>query len=328
MSIKDNRISIYAIGGCGINITLPLLKVAAKDEKGYANMTFGMVDTSHSNLPDGGFESSFIHVGNRRGLTDGSGKIRATNADIARQAVPDILSRWEPGDLNIVIHSGSGGSGSLVGNLLTKELISMSKNVIVIMVGSRTSIKEVDNVRDTILTYQKVAEGYSRPVPCFYLDNTVNGMSGTDDRARVMILFLSAVWSGENRGLDRKDLENFLNYQNVTDYPPAIVSLEMVSGSTALESTNENPITTVVTIVKPGEDHSPGIMVPYHSYGELDDKLGERLKLITPVHLFTRQGVFPEILNDLERDVAEHRAPRKVSQVVVDRDTGEDFLVL
>lgn len=326
--MKENKVTVYAVGGCGINIVTPLMQVAAKDVKGYANLTFGMIDTSHSNLPDAGFSSHFIHIGSRHELTDGSGKVRSTNVEHARQAVTDITSKWEPGDLNIVVHSGSGGSGSLVGNILAKDLISKGKNVVVVMVGSRTCVKEVDNVRDTIMTYQKVAEGYQRPVPCYFLDNSMMGMKEVDGLARIMILFLSAVWSGENKGLDRKDLENFLNYNNVSDYQAGIVSLELASGVKVLSAPAECPISTVVTIVKPEEDPSPGIMVPYHSYGELNEKVADRLKIATPVHLYTRQGVFPTVLEDLEKEVEHYRKASTVKAVKVEKDPTDDFLVI
>ena len=327
--MKNNRVTVYAVGGCGINIVMPLMQVAAKDVKGYADLTFGMIDTSHSNLPDAGFESSFIHIGSRHNLVDGSGKIRATNVEHARQAVTDIVSRWEPGDLSIVVHSGSGGSGSLIGNILTKDLMARGKNVVVVMVGSRTSIKEADNVRDTIMTYQKLAEAFDRPVPCYYLDNSqYPTLADVDTLARIMVLFLSAVWSGENKGLDRMDLENFLNYNKVSDYAPGIVALELTSGVKAVLANDHCPVSTVVTIVKADEDHSPGIMVPYHSYGELNEKVAGRLQLATPVHLVTRQGIFPDTLQSLEDEVSKHRKPATVKAVVVDRSPTDDFLVI
>lgn len=327
--MKNNRVTIYAVGGCGINIVMPLMQVAAKDVKGYADLTFGMIDTSHSNLPDSGFESSFIHIGSRHDLVDGSGKIRKTNLPAARQAITDIIGRFEPGDLSIVVHSGSGGSGSLIANLLTKDLLSRGKNVVVVMIGSRTSVKEADNVRDTIMSYESMAVTHGRPVPCYFLDNsTYASMADVDTLARIMILFLSAVWSGENKGLDRMDLENFLNYQKVSEYAPAIVALELVSGINAITSDKHNPVTTVVTIVKEEEDHSPGIMVPYHSYGELSERVAGRLQIATPVHLITRQGVFPDILDSLEAATAEHRMPVAVKSVVVSKANADDDLVI
>lgn len=327
--MKQNKVTIFAVGGCGINIVSPLMKAATKDAKGFADLTFGMIDTSHSNLPDVGADSHFYHVGSRHELTDGSGKIRSTNVDYARQAVPQILAKWEPGDLSIVVHSGSGGSGSLIGNLLTQDLVSKGKNVVVILIASRTCLKEVDNVCDTIKTYQKVAVTTGRPVPCYYLDNKLLGMAAADSLARVAILFLTAVWSGENKGLDRKDLENFLNYDRVSQYKPAIVALEVWSGATVgTNDRNDMPVSTVVSIVKPGEDPDPGIVVPYHSYGELDETMVSRLKLETPVHLCTRQGAFPEVLAQLNAEVESLRKVVQVPEVEVSMDDGEDFLVI
>jgi hypothetical protein len=325
--LSDNKVTVYAVGGCGINIVTPLMKVAAKTD-GYADLTFGMVDTSHSNLPEAGFENSFIHVGSRRELTDGSGKVRKTNAQAAKQAVSDILNRWEPGDLSVVVHSGSGGSGSVIGNVLVSELISRKKTVAVILVGSRTSVKEVDNTRDTILSYQKVAVANQRAVICHYLDNAARSMAENNDRARIMILFLSALWSGVNKGLDRKDLDNFVNYQDVSNYEPGVVIYDLFSGSMDnLDLGEDTAVSTVVSLIKPGEDPSPGIMVPYHSYGELAESMVGRMKIDTPIHLYTLQGAFPVILESLEKSVAAHRTPAKVATIDVSSVSDDDLII-
>ena len=122
--------------------------------------------------------------------------------------------------------------------------------------------------------------------------------------------------------------ENFLNYNKVSDYAPGIVALELTSGVKAVLANDHCPVSTVVTIVKADEDHSPGIMVPYHSYGELNEKVAGRLQLATPVHLVTRQGIFPDTLQSLEDEVSKHRKPATVKAVVVDRNPTDDFLVI
>lgn len=112
MSKHQKTISVYAAGGAAINIVGPLLSLP-QDERdpGFAKLNIALLDTSRSNLPDvPHVEDHFYHVeGRGEDKTDGSGKVRATNLKATQSAAPDILHRFAPGNLNIIISSGSGG---------------------------------------------------------------------------------------------------------------------------------------------------------------------------------------------------------------------------
>jgi len=317
---SENKVTVYAVGGCGINVVFPLMQIAAKGERGYADLTFGLVDTSHSNLPTHGFTSNFIHVGDRHKRTDGSGKIRTVNLGPAKQAVVDILSHWEPGDLNIVVHSASGGSGSMIANVLVNDLLNKGKEVVVIMVGSSTCVKEADNTVATIHTYNDIAVTLNRPVPCYYLDNKDRSMEENNERARAFLLLLTAIWSGENKGLDRMDLRNFLNYSDVSQYEPEVSWLH-VADSVDPSSDLIAHTASVVSIITEGEDPSPGVIVPYHSYGILDDEVKGLLKTPTPLHLMNCVGVFLDVLDEIEKitEAARNAKPVRTLRGAVSR---------
>lgn len=324
-------LTVYAAGGCAINIVSPLLTKIQENTPGYANIQIGMIDTSHSNLKtDSG--KNFFHISSREHETDGSGKVRATNFQAVRQVSPQVLDTFEPGDLNIVLHSTSGGSGSVIGNVLVSELLSQDKNVIVIMVESTTCVKEVENTLDTIQSYQKVAELKNKPVISYYLSNHERSMQENDDMARVMILFLAAVWSGENRGLDRKDLENFLNYQNVTRFPVGVTGLGI--SDTRIEEGKlgkDTIVSTVVSIIKSGESPDPGLLVAYHAYGELSENVVDSIRVGTPVHLFTLQGHFLDIvdgLNNLKKEGDNRYRVKPVQKIAVDRNSTDDGFII
>lgn len=331
---KDNRVVVYAAGGCAINIITPLANELS-DTQGYAKMEIAAIDTSRSNLLKH-YDTSkmpFYFIENRNmEVTDGSGKVRSTNLQAVQQSIPDILAQHRPGDLNIVLHSGSGGSGSVIAPSLVSELLARDQNVIVILVGSSFCMKEQKNTIDTIMSYQAIAQARDRAVPVYYLDNSERSMSHNNDQARLMILFLSMVWSGENHGLDRRDLYNFLNYNKVTSYPVGIVGVGLVGAGDPLPELKRGTlISTMVSIIREGEDPNPNTIVAYHSYGTLPDYMDVAVQIKTPVHLYTIQGHFSDILKELNKRHQEHSESYRINPIEtiqVSGSTTSDGLII
>ena len=99
------KMNLFALGGAGINIAEHFVKYANKQEPGFAEINPVFVDTSRSNLTANIPESMIYLVD---GL-DGSGKKRDTNYTVLSESSKDILHKFKPADINIVLHSGSGG---------------------------------------------------------------------------------------------------------------------------------------------------------------------------------------------------------------------------
>lgn len=318
----SKSVRVFACGGASLNIVGPLLSLPQDQrDPGFAKLDIALLDTSRSNLPNvAHVEDHFYHVeGRGEDKTDGSGKVRATNLKATQSAAPDILHRFEPGHLNIVVSSGSGGSGNVISAVLTSELLARGENVVVIMVGSTTCTREIKNMMDTIKSYQSIAQLREKPVVCYYLENSKTlSMSAVDDFARAAILLLASIWSGENRGLDQMDLENFLNYQKVTKYPVGIVGLGISDASEPIVQEKGQPISTVVTMVaSKDESIDPGITVGYHSFGEFSTDALAKVGIPTPIHIYTVQGFFTPILERLDQHHAEGEEHYRVNPVTV-----------
>lgn len=312
--MSNNTVTIYALGGTGINIIQPLRSLKTAGSEGYADISYLMADTAKSNLV--GDNSDFYHVENRNENTDGSGKERKVNLAACRAAVPVILDTLPPGDLSILVHSASGGSGSALGNVLASELLSRKKDVVVFLVGSQTCFKEVTNSLECLLSYKKIVDTKQRPLAVRYFDNSLTETKQlTNEQVHVAILIMALVWSGEHLGLDRKDLHNFLNYQNVTSYEPALVALEEYVKE-GVKHEDGQPVSSVVTLVKEGESENPGEMVHYHAYGVITEENHSRHDILgTPVHLCTRQGRFGDIIAELEKLRMAGESSYKVKQI-------------
>lgn len=315
--MTTRKIRIYACGGAALNICRPLYDGRHHDQPGFADVDIALIDTSRSNVAVSSAEN-FYHIQSINGeRVDGSGKVRDTNFKAALKAAPQILHQFKPsGDLNIVMHSASGGSGSVVGPVLASELLAQSKNVITIMVGSTTCEQEIRNTINTILSYQGISETRGKATNVIYFENGLTApMSKVDSMIVVYLLVLAAAWSGENVNLDSRDLENFLNYERVSKYTPALTGLVIRGQDDPLIYDKGRAISSVVTLVREGDDPSPGVLVGYHSYGTMSKAVAECINTTTPVHLCTVQGFFAETLRRLNGLLAQAEELYRVNQV-------------
>lgn len=331
MSAK--KVKIYAAGGCAINIMRAFEKAAGlnRHNPGFATVDVSYIDSSKSNLRDVPTPDNYYHLSLPDGeLTDGGGKVRGVVYQPAVNAMPDILTKHKPGDLNIVLHSAGGGSGGTLGGVITKGLLDRGESVIVIIVGSSTCEKEVENSMKTIESYRNLANA-GRPIIAIWHDNANGGMRSIDTLVHLDILTLSAVWSGENHGLDSQDLIHFLDYQKVTSYKPNFAGLVITSSGQALDLRPGQAVSSLVSMVRPDDDPDPQMTVGYYSFGTLSQAASDAIKYPTPIHLHTVQGLFTGIYNDFKaqlEDMQNHASIHVVNDLAVSGNTADGHMVL
>ena len=107
--MKLNRpvVNIYGCGGCGTNIVMLLKELANKDFDILPEVRLYFVDTSKSNLLDVKNLEDNIHI--VEGSKNGSGKLRSNNYEAIAESTKPVITKFKPGDFNIVINSLSGG---------------------------------------------------------------------------------------------------------------------------------------------------------------------------------------------------------------------------
>lgn len=102
--MSENSIAVYGAGGFGINIASQFQRFAGKKDPGFAKIKPYFIDTSKSNLLETVPDNTYLVEG-----LDGSGKLRNSNYAIIAEKSKEILHRFKPCSVNIVIHSGGGG---------------------------------------------------------------------------------------------------------------------------------------------------------------------------------------------------------------------------
>lgn len=302
------RVRIYACGGTAINI-IGALKTQTINRDVIADFDIVLVDTSPANLRKHQHEAACYLVENLQGdELDGSGKYRGENIDPIRERVKPILQAHRTGDLNILLSSGAGGSGSVIANLLGKELAARGELFVALVVGSTSSKLEAQNTLNTIKSYEAAAKEYSVPVVMSYLQNSPNlPRSAVDKRMISTITFLGILFSRRNHELDSKDLQHWLQYgQPITSFPPRLSMLTVLwhqAGDAQLKTdmSQLGNIITVATLAPEGVDTDLPVPPEYQTVGILpsiktvDEQVDGKV-----INYIISDGVIGQIHKDLD----------------------------
>lgn len=316
----SGEISIYACGGTGTANAARFEQYRDKGPMpGFARVIPYYIDTSMSDINEY-LPRDFLHI--FEGV-DGSGKLRKENNEVIKQEINNILHRFRPADLSIIISSASGGSGAVIAGYLLNELQRRGETVIVITVGTCDSRIELENTIKTLKTYERAAVVNKTPVALSYFQNdpTIPKEQINAD-IEYLIRRLSSLFSRQHRRLDTTDLVNWLNYTKVCEIEPRLVLLDAVNSSQLKISTAD--IISVATLCLDGADSSPGIPVEYQAVGYVTAENNENIQLTEPLNFCLVDGMIVGIFKDLNKQLeifAEHRrAKTPTSRLVTNTD--------
>lgn len=298
------RVQLYACGGMGMNIGQANEKHRGLKPAGFAELNISYIDTARSNVKaDLPLNDCYFFEG-----VDGSGQLRTENVEVINKAARDILNKHKPADLNIVLHSASGGSGSVIGPCLVEQLLLKGENVVVIMSGDLNTIKFAKNTRGTIKTYVNIAENVAKAaVPAVYFEINDRSPRRTVDEAIAHILGgLLVLASRQNQELDTADVYNFLHFskQGVTSFRPQLALLSMAAGG-------ESPavpgnIISVATLATETSGTSISPRPEYQITGYLPKDIEQKMSDNAPVHFIISDGFFHVELPKIEKLILEH----------------------
>lgn len=208
------QIRLYCCGGAAVNNGAHFYK--AEPTEGFADISACFIDTSLSNiLGKNGISEDDVYL---LSDVDGSGKLRASNYQEATKSVKSILHKFKPAEMNLVMFSASGGTGSVFGPLIAKELLEKGNPVICIVVGSEEAKITINNTVKTLQSLDQISRkqiGKPVVVSYFHNDDKVNRRVN-DEAIRQTIIALSILSSRQNQELDTADVSNFIDFSKVT----------------------------------------------------------------------------------------------------------------
>ena len=230
---------IYGAGGCGINIASSFDNTKGKVEPGHSCPRLVYLDTSRSNISPDINEEQIMIIEDR----DGSGKVRRENADVIYKHAKNILHQHPPGDLSVVVFSGSGGSGSVYAPIILEEIIARGHSVVAIVVGSDESLITAKNTRDTFKSLAAISERQKAPVVIHYSHNARDvARSEVDRGCRKVIAALSLLASRQNSELDTRDIANWIRFDRSTTAKPQVALFDIYTDRDGFEKDIETPI--------------------------------------------------------------------------------------
>ena len=332
--IDQGQIRIYACGGCGINVAALLEKHRNAEDQAAAKLNITYIDTSKSNLARNRHSIAVEHCYTIDGL-DGSGKIRAENYSAIVQHAKDVLQAHKPMDLNIVISSASGGSGSVIAPTLAGILLEKNVPTIVMLVGSTATRLDTENTLKTIKSYESISKMKKAPIVAIYDENTISRTRAeVDENMKYAILTMAILYSRQNHELDSMDLYNWLRYDRVTSFPAQLAALTIMDGrELTKELTGLGHVVSVATVgSNPDQVHFP-ITPDYQCAGFLPESASDRFKERCPFNYIVSDGIFPEVCQRLEKflqSLDEGHAALIVKRQILskDDDVTETGLVL
>ena len=266
-STIQGQVRLFACGGCGVNIAASY--VNTKREALSAEIHPVFIDTSRSNLeahiPD---ESRYILPD-----LDGSGKVRSENYEKIKDVIKQIIHQHRPMGMNLVVFSASGGSGSVIAPLLIGELLARGEIVIAIVIGSDESAITAQNTLNTLKSLEGVSRNAKKPVVMYYRHNTRGrARSEVDAELHYAISTLAVLASGTIKGIDTKDIANWVGFDKTTSVDPRVAVLEIFAegaGAKAVPWKEYNPI-SVISIYKDADQVTLPIVPEYHCDGFAD----------------------------------------------------------
>jgi hypothetical protein len=320
------KIRVYAAGGCGMNIGLLLEKYRNTNvarESGFGELDIVYIDTSKSNLRNAiKDEHCYILEG-----MDGSGKVRSENHETINERIRAIMQEFKPADLNIIISSAGGGSGSVIAPLLTSELLANQIPTVVITVGSADTILDAENTLKTIKSYESIARLRKAPVIMSYIQNAEHRKQAQSNEIAVStVMALCILFSRQNHGLDSRDLANWLRYDRVTSFPVQLAALTLVDGTDKI--TDVGNVISVATLARHGDTTALASIPDYQCVGYLPEDCTESVVVKAPIHFITSDGIFSDVaahLNGILRNAESVKNARiKNKGVITNTDSPID----
>lgn len=225
MSNSNNgSVHIFGCGGTGINLASAWSNAVDNNNSAVISTTFA--DTSHSNITASMEKDDCFIIPN----VDGSGKVRKENHAKISENLAGIILKHPPKDVNIVVFSASGGSGSVIGPLLASELVKRGHTTICLVVGSTESIISTRNTRQTIASLDSLSDLIEKPILMRFFNNRDNSRREDVDRAVFGTIRLINILAHKgHHGFDSTDLANWACYDKVTDVAPQLTFLEITS---------------------------------------------------------------------------------------------------
>lgn len=304
-------VRVYCAGGLGMNIGSTLMG------DGY---DVCYIDSSKSNENHNVDPSNVCYVSGIKGV-GGSGGHRANNYRPIQEKIPGFLDDFPPADLNIVVFSLSGGTGSVAGSLIVSHLLRNNHPTAAVVLGDPTSEKFLENTINSLKTLEGISGTTGLPVVINYHENGPQSWGETDELIRYAIDSLATLGSQKNAYMDVMDVTNFFQYSNVTNAISQLACLDIFDSRQGASKSVE-PI-AIASLYTNRDEYVNFGDAKYTIYGFPNKPImgGDQLHFV-----INHSGVEPIVaeLNDHKAELSRKYSAQKQRKSLVDRDDNVD----
>ena len=336
-------VNVYCCGGAGVNIGTSMYTYHNNEIDGFSKLQLKFIDTSVANLRGSSIEDEdcFIIEGRGDGR-DGSGGIRAENVNRIKEKLPALLVAMPPAKYNIVIFSGSGGSGSTIGPTLISRLLEEDCVVVGMVVSDATSVLYSNNSVNTLKSLTGVVGKHDgRSLPIYSYVNKP-GMNELDINKRVVadLGLLSILFSEEIKRLDYADIYNWANQERVTKIKAPLTLVNQLNfGADGVQvdknkhdaGVEASTLVTGISVKQSDAVITPMIKLPYAKTGilvhSLEDFFGDSDETFMLACSSDIESVYRELADTKVQDEKLMKARSQKSMIDVS-DADDDGMVL
>ena len=252
--MEKQQINVWALGGASLKM-LDYLESRESDIEPTLNVTY--IDTSRSEeaLIRKGMSVKLIDTGD--GLA-GSGAVKKTHHAKFVTQVPPIVNSVEPTDINFVVMSSSGASGSTIAYVVIEELLKEGKSVVLFTTCTPNALNRSKNTIKTLGSLDNLTKKYGVALPVSVFEG-LDGYTSVDKSASAAIQITSAMMSNTILGIDDTDRKHFLNPCAIPDnqdgLSPGLFEMKVHTGS---KYDGEIGIAGCMTLVPYGDNDNIG----------------------------------------------------------------------
>jgi hypothetical protein len=349
--MRTNTLVLHGCGGCGINQVAASTSVLKELGDGFADIIDTYIDTTDKNfkhLEDVNNDSCYSISDNsyKGNALDGAGGERRTNYKFIQESVKDYLDKrgikeHDNGTYHAVVFSAGGGSGSVIGPVLLKNMLERGIPAIAIITGDMETGNLAQNTSNSLATLQSMAKLVNKPISLYYVNNkTSKGNSIAEREATAdknvlsFLTSLSIFVSGHNFSLDNQDMNNLFDFTSIKSIklPVGVFVINVFSGKVNLKDGTDAFIGRTLT----KEEVSPdtGIELVHWKAGKIVNEnalelAGNSLPLhmvLTTGMLFNEDKVLKTRIKEL-RETVDNIAPDQL-EIDSEAEENEDGLVL
>jgi hypothetical protein len=284
MTTKRNKLVIHACGGAGINVADKVFSMVADLGEGFAEVKINYIDTSKANYDKIEPVGDFWQVKTKTKTTaelDGTGSERAKNSKIISENVREYLDHHNTfnivtGEFHCVVFSTAGGSGSVIGPVMLKELLSRDIPVFGIVIGDSSNGLSAMNTLNTLASLDSIANKVTKkPLGIIYENNhtrigETNHGAAEKEVNNILFNTLSAVamfLSGENEAIDNQDMVGLIDQSHYSriKVEPGIYTMTIHAGEVKLPK--ESIPTVARSLTKEGTPYDIDVTLLHHKRG-------------------------------------------------------------